>query len=168
MPGETRIKARGLKPKGERFATTDQAEAQELARGIWESAIRCEVQARARAKAREKAKAMAEEMAKVEAQATQTVAKMKAGIAEALAKDKAEYEEKLRRSNQALVRAQEQATLESQKRAEAEAKLEDAPSRAKRTGTCDCCGKADVPEDELSRIDSGQSICMDCLSAMRG
>ncbi len=64
--------------------------------------------------------------------------------------------------------AEEKARAESQKRAEAEAKLEEALSSARKTAACDCCGKAEIPEDELSRIDSGQLLCPECLRALRG
>jgi len=200
LPGQRRLEAMGLKPKGARFATTDRAEAEEVALGMWESAIRSEVQAQARAKAREKAKAVAKEIAGVEAEAAQTVARLKAKIMDTVANAKAqcedklrqcnevaeqaeervraesekaaaveaEYEEKLRQCNEALAQAQEVANAESERRKQAEAKLEEIPGGMKRTGTCGCCGKADVPEDELSTIDSGHRLCADCLASMRG
>jgi len=156
LPGQTRLKATGLKPKGARFATTDRAEAEEVALGMWESAIRSEVQAQTRAKAREKAKAVAG----VEAETAQTVARLKAKIME--------YEEELRQCNEAIVQARELANAESERRKQAEAKLEEILGGMKKTGTCDCCGKADIPEDELSTIDSGHRLCADCFASMRG
>ena len=195
-PGETRVRARGLKPKGARFAAADRDEAEKVAREMWESAIRAEVQAQVGAKAREKAEASPEEMAKVKAEAAETVARMKSEVVGMIARAKAECEEKLRLCNEAAAGAQarvraesekraqaeeramvesdkrtaaeEKAMAESQKRAEAEAKLEEALSSAKKTAACDCCGKAEIPENELSRIDSGQLLCSDCLSALRG
>lgn len=182
LPGETRISARGLKPKGARFATADRDEAEKVAREMWESAIRAEVQAQVQASAGEKAKASSEETAKVKAEAAETVARMKSEILGMIARAKAECEERLRLCNEALAgaeariraesekrtQAEERATAESQKRAEAEAKLEEVLGRAKKTAACDCCGKAGIPEDELSRIDSGQLLCSDCLRALRG
>jgi len=196
LPGETRVRARGLKPKGARFAAADRDEAEKVAREMWESAIRAEVQAQVGAKAREKAEASPEEMAKVKAEAAETVARMKSEVVGMIARAKAECEEKLRLCNEAAAGAQarvraesekraqaeeramvesdkrtaaeEKAMAESQKRAEAEAKLEEALSSAKKTAACDCCGKAEIPENELSRIDSGQLLCSDCLSALRG
>ena len=200
LPGQTRLKAVGLKPKGARFATTDRAEAEQVALGMWESAIRSEVQAQARAKAREKAKAVAKEMAGVEAEAAETAARLKAKIMDTVADAKAqcqdrlrqcsevteqadqrvqaesekraaaeaEYEEKLRQCNEAIAQAQELANAESERRKQAEAKLEEIVGGMKKTGTCDCCGKADVPEDELSTIDSGHRLCADCFASMRG
>ena len=200
LPGETRLKDMGLKPKGARFATTDRVEAEEVAVGIWESAIRKEVQGQARARAREKAKAVAKEMARVEAEAAQTVANLKAKIvdmvdnaraecekkvrrcnelaaqadervqaeSEKRAAVEAEYEEKLRRCNEALAQAQEQANAEAERRMQAEAKLEEVLGGMKTTAPCDCCGKGDVPEDELSTIDSGHRLCSDCIASLRG
>ena len=182
LPGETRVRARGLKPKGARFATADREEAEKAAREMWESAIRAEVQAQVRAKAREKAEAFSEEMAKVKAEAAETVARMKSGVVGMIARAKAECEEKLRLWNEAAAeaearvcaesqkraQAEERAMAESQKRVEADAKLEEALGRAKKTSACDCCGKAEIPEDELSKIDSGQLLCSDCLRALRG
>jgi hypothetical protein len=196
LPGETRVKARGLKPKGARFATADRDEAEKVAREMWESAIRAEVQAQVQARAGEKARASSEEMAKVKAEAAETVARMKSEVVAMIARAKAECEERLRLCNEAVAGAQarvrgesekraqaeerlmvesdkraaaeEKAMAESQKRAEAEAKLEEALSSAKKTAACDCCGKAEIPENELSRIDSGQLLCSDCLRALRG
>lgn len=232
LPGETRLKALGLKAKGARFATTDLAEAEEVALGIWESAIRSQVQALARAKAREKAKAVAKEMAAVRAEADDIVARLKAKITDTVANAKtqceeklrqcnavteqaderiraesekraaveAECEEKLRQCKEALAQAEEHAKAESEERAAVEAEYEEKFRRCEEalaqaqepvgtelqqpieaqaelemplveptpTGACDCCGKADVPEDELSTIDSGHRVCADCLASMRG
>lgn len=196
LPGETRVSARGLKPKGARFATADRDEAEKVAREMWESAIRAEVQAQVQARAGEKARASSEEMAKVKAEAAETVARMKSEVVAMIARAKAECEERLRLCNEAVAGAQarvraesekraqaeerlmvesdkraaaeEKAMAESQKRAEAEAKLEEILSSAGKTAACDCCGKAEIPENELSRIDSGQLLCSDCLRALRG
>lgn len=35
------------------------------------------------------------------------------------------------------------------------------------TGTCDCCGSAEIPVSDLETIDSGQLLCSDCLAALR-
>ncbi len=196
LPGETRVRARGLTQKGARLAAADRDEAEKVAREMWESAIRAEVQAQVRAEAREKAGASSEEMAKVRAEAAETVARMKSEVVGMIARAKAECEERLRLCNETAAGAQERvraesekraqaeerlkvesdkraaaeekAMAESQKRAEAEAKLEQALSSARKTAACDCCGKAEIPEDELSRIDSGQLLCSDCLRALRG
>jgi len=232
LPGETRLKDLGLKPKGARFATTDRAEAEELALRIWESTIRREVQAQARAEAREKAESAAKEMAAVRAEADATVARLKVKIMDTVANAKAqceeklrqsnviaeqadkkvraeadkraaveagyeeelrrckealaraqeavnaesaraaaleaEYEEELRRCKEALARAQEPADAELQQPMQAEAELETPIVETKPTGTCDCCGRADVPEDGLTTIDSGHRFCADCLASLRG
>ena len=232
LPGKRRLKERGLKPKGARFATTDRAEGEAIAVAMWESAIRKEVQAEARAKARAKADAAAKELARLESEAAETVARMKSKVVEMIGNAKAECERKVQLSDEAVaqarealkaeserraqaeelakaeaerrVRAEELAQAESERRAqaeelasmeadrriqaeeratvemeptgpdepgqaaEAEAKLEEVLGGAGGTGTCDCCGKADVPADELSVIDSGQFLCAECLAALRG
>lgn len=198
LPGESRIKARGLKPKGAQFATTELEEAEELALGMWESAIRSEVEARA--KASEKAKDVAEEVAAVKAEAAETIARLKSGIMDTVANAKAQYEAKLRQCdemiakaderakaeseksaaieakyedevrqyNEALAQAEERAKAEAEARIQAEAKLEEVLGGMKTTGRCDCCGKDAVPEEQLSTIDSGQRLCPDCLAMLRG
>lgn len=232
LPGDTRLTDMGLKAKGARFATTDRPEGEEIAVGIWNAAIRKEVQAQVRVKAREKAKDVAKEMATVESEAAQTVANLKAKIVEMIANAKAEcdkklqqsdeltaqadqrvqaesqkkaeleaeYENKLERCNDALAQANERIQAEAEKRAaveaeyenkltqcndtlaqaqervnteaearmQAEAKLDEFAAGMKITATCDCCGKGDVPEDELSTIDSGHRLCSDCMGSLRG
>lgn len=168
LPGETRLKARGLKPKGKHFATADRDEAEEVARCMWESAIRADVEAAARAQAREKAKASAEEMEKLKADTDQAIAKTKAEVMDMITKAKAQCEEKLRLSDEAVARAEELARAEAEKRALAEATLNELLSGTKNTGTCDCCGEQEIPEDQLATIDSGQLLCPNCLSALRG
>ena len=32
---------------------------------------------------------------------------------------------------------------------------------------CDCCGRNDLSQDQISRIDSGHLFCPDCLAALR-
>ena len=168
LPGETRVKARGLKPKGVQFATTELEEAEELARAMWESAIRSEVEAEARAKAGEKAKSAAEEMAAVKAEADETVARLKSGFMDTVANAKARYEAKIRQCDEVVAKAEERAKTEAEARMQAEAKLQEFVGAAKKTGQCECCGKDGVPEEELSTIDSGQRLCPDCLAMLRG
>ncbi|MBN2270355.1 MAG: hypothetical protein JXN61_07070 [Sedimentisphaerales bacterium] len=125
LPGETRIKARGLKSEGAQFATTQLEEAEELARVMWESAIRSEVEAEARAKAGEKAKSAAAEMAAVKAEAEETVARLKSGIMETVANAKDQCEAKIRQCHQMVAKADERVRAEVEKRAAIEAKYEE-------------------------------------------
>lgn len=276
LPGETRTKARALKPADARFAATDRKVAEEVAREMWRLAIEAETEARFKdkarakadkAKAREKAKAAeaitktkteyeeklkvykknlagAEEKAKTQAtELAKTRAEFKAQaehteqyyageitkIRETIEKAKTEYEDKLQacrqallteeakvkaqaeeRSkteaelkakaerleqyyageiakirvkiekakvefeerdkvyNEALARAEEKAKAEAQARAVAEAKLKEVLANLLRTGACECCGKKDVPQNDLSEIDSGQLLCRECLQMLRG
>ncbi len=32
---------------------------------------------------------------------------------------------------------------------------------------CECCGRADVPKENLAKIDSGQLLCPQCLKELR-
>ena len=64
--------------------------------------------------------------------------------------------------------AEQRADAEAQARLEAEAKLNEALESMVRTGTCECCGRNDVPEQDLDTIDSGQLLCSDCIKMMRG
>lgn len=160
LPGESKVRVRALKPEGSRFATGDFEEAQEIALAMWESAIRAE--------ARRKAKVGAKEIAKVKAEMAEAVARIKAEVVDMIDSAKTECEGELRLSAEALARAQEKAKVESEKRARIEAKLNEVLSGSARTAACECCGRQDVPENELAKIDSGQLLCPDCLRAMRG
>ena len=63
--------------------------------------------------------------------------------------------------------AEQRAGSEALARAEAEAKLNEALEGMERAGTCECCGRKDVPENDLAKIDSGQLVCPDCLTLIR-
>jgi hypothetical protein len=92
-------------------------------------------------------------------------------------------EEKARAYGELLARteAEEKARAEAEGRAEVErqarsyaegaAKVEGRPIaiRAISVGTASCqgCGKKGFREEELSRADSGQLLCEDCLKAFR-
>ena len=92
------------------------------------------------------------------------------------AEQRAEVEDEAR--EQAESKAREEATLrekaeqradsETQARVEAEARLNEALESMERTGTCECCGRKDIPENDLAKIDSGQRLCPDCIKMLRG
>jgi DNA repair exonuclease SbcCD ATPase subunit len=79
-----------------------------------------------------------------------------------------EAESEARAERTLRIEAEQRAESEAQARAEAEAKLKKALEDIPRTGTCECCGRKDVPENELAKIDSGQKLCPDCLRLLRG
>lgn len=153
LPGETKAKDRALKAAGSRYATADRQEAEQLARQIWQAAIK-----------------------------TQAEAKVRAEMAGIIDKQKAEFSEKIRLYSQAMEKAEEkakaeaeerakaqaQAQAEAKARAQAEARLNEILTKQVTRAACECCGKEDVPESELVRIDSGQRLCPDCLEALRG
>jgi len=66
------------------------------------------------------------------------------------------------------IEAEQRADSEAQARAEAESKLNEALESMQRTGICECCGRKDVPENDLAKIDSGQQLCPDCIKMLRG
>ncbi|MHC4753435.1 MAG: hypothetical protein ACYTFW_26685 [Planctomycetota bacterium] len=101
-------------------------------------------------KAYNEALAGAEEKAKAEAEARKE------------AEARAEAEAKLR------LEAEQRASAEAEARAQDEAKLNEVLGDLVMTGTCECCGRKDVSENDLVTIDSGQSLCPDCLEMLRG
>ena len=105
-------------------------------------------------------------------------------IKETIERAKKEFQEKEKAYSKALVAAEEKTNIEAEARSQAEAKLkaiEEQKARAEaeaklnevlgdteKTGTCECCDRNDVPESNLSKIDSGQLLCSDCLKMLRG
>ena len=125
-------------------------EAQEKAKAVTEA------RAQAEARAREKDKSHADEIAQI-----------KAGAAETIARQKAMFAERVDAYTKAVTEAQEKAKAQTEARAQAEAKLAEMLSSTVSTGTCECCGRDDISENDLVRIDSGQLFCPDCLEALR-
>lgn len=148
-----------------------------------------------KAKVQAEARLRAEEGYKVQTeQAEEYYAGEIAKIKQTIDKVKVEFEEKDRAYKEALAEAQEKARTEARARKEAEqtaaleagarqeaearaqaesetlaraAKLNEALESVKRTGTCECCGRKDVPENDLAKIDSGQQLCPDCIKMLR-
>lgn len=91
------------------------------------------------------------------------------------AEEKLRFEARARQEAEAIARAEralrieaeQRAESQAQARAEAEEKLNKLLKDTPRTGTCECCGREDVPENELAKIDSGQMLCLDCLRMLR-
>jgi hypothetical protein len=147
---------------------------------------KAKVQAEARLRAEEGYKAQTEQAEKYYAG---EIAKIK----QTIDKVKVEFEEKDRAYKEALAEAEEKVRTEAMARQEAEskakeevalreqaeqraeseamaraAKLNEALEGMERTGTCECCGRKDVPENDLAKIDSGQQLCPDCIGMLRG
>jgi len=157
LPGEQKAKARALKPAGSRLATTEREVAEEIALEMWQLAIRGEIEAKVKAEAEQKIRSCTEEIEKVKTEAAETIARLKA-----------EFEEKVRTYSEAVARAEEKAKAEAEARAQVEAKLNEVLAEPTATGACECCGREDVPENDLARIDSGQMLCPDCIKQLRG
>jgi chromosome segregation ATPase len=83
------------------------------------------------------------------------------------ARARQEAETKTRAERALRIDAEQRAESQAQARADAEARLNKALEDMPRTGTCECCGREDVPENELTKIDSGQKLCPDCLRMLR-
>jgi hypothetical protein len=64
--------------------------------------------------------------------------------------------------------AQESAGACAQQAVQLKEELKTQPEAGKTTGVCDCCGKIDIPDDHLIKIDSGQRLCPNCLGELRG
>ena len=157
LPGEQKAKPRALKPPGARFATTDRQEAQQIALEMWQLAIRAEIETAVGVEVEQKMKSYTEEIAQVKAEATETIAKLKA-----------QFAEQIRAYSDAAARAEEKANAEAAARTEAEAKLNEILAHPTSTAACECCGREDIPENDLARIDSGQLLCPDCLRQLKG
>jgi hypothetical protein len=140
--------ARPLKPEGAKAATEDRATAEKVAFEMWERVITEAAERRARA------------------QTDQTIARLKA-----------QFLQKVRDFSQVLETAKAKAEAEAQARAQAEAKLRGASNRPApvlaeqscpaETVACECCGVTGIPISDVHRIDSGQLLCPDCLTALR-
>ena len=157
LPGEQKVKPRALKPPGSRFATTDRDVAEQIALEMWQLAIRADIETTVRAEAEQKTKSHTDEIARVKAEATETIAKLRA-----------EFADQIKAHSDAAARAEEKAKAEAAARTEAEAKLNEILAHPTRTATCECCGKEDIPESDLVRIDSGQLLCPDCVKELKG
>ena len=115
-------------------------------------------------RAYKEALAEAEEKLRDEAQARQEAESR----AQAEAEAHAQAESKAREEATLREQAEQRAGSEVQARAEAQAKLNEALESIQRTSTCECCGRKDVPENDLAKIDSGQQLCPDCIKMLRG
>lgn len=138
LPGEKKPKDRALKTAGSRSATTDRATATEIAFQMWQTAIRTETEARAKAET-------AQKINKLEKQ----------------------FLEKVKAFTKTVDRSAARARAEAKARAVLEAKLDQILAHTAGGATCQCCGREDLCEDDLYRIDSGQLLCPDCLKELR-
>ena len=86
---------------------------------------------------------------------------------QAQAEQRAQLQQRLTAETNARAEAEQQAKAEKAAREDAETKLAELMAAPPRTGTCGCCGRDDVNEDDLVAIDSGDLFCPDCLFALR-
>ncbi len=175
LPGDDKPKARPLKAKGDKAATEDRKQAEEIAFEMWEQAVRDIAQRQVRSDAEQK-----------------------------VARLKAQFLEKIRDFTQVIERTTAKLEAEKQARIEAEAKLQGLPAvqlspatveaepepqnivnepepvetsvepepqdmalTPVQTASCQCCDTGEIPITDLTQIDSGQFLCPDCLAALR-
>ena len=138
LPGEDSVRTRPLKSGGAKTATGDRKTAEKIAFEMWEQAITAAAERR------------------VKEEADQRIARLKA-----------QFLEKVHSYSQVVESATAKAELEARARVEAEAKLRKAASGVVRTMACECCGTRNTPITDMKRIDSGQFLCLHCLTALR-
>jgi len=172
---QARIKAKAMAQMEKTIANVraEAADAIEEAQAECEKKIkkskRAVARAEEKAKVQAEARLRAEECYKVQAeQAEEYYAGEITKIRQTIEKVKVEFGEKDRAYKEALAEAEEKVRAEARARAEAEAKLNEAFESVERTGTCECCGRKDIPENDLAKIDSGQQLCPNCIKMLRG
>ncbi|MHC4624610.1 MAG: hypothetical protein ACYS4W_11995 [Planctomycetota bacterium] len=126
---------------------------------------RLQAEEKAREEAQEQVKAETEARASLEAEVqkkartyTAQIARMQATI-EVERKARIIAEERVR-SFAVQVRAEAERALQ-------ELKFTEVSTSAAQTAACECCGREDVPKDQLVGIDSGQLLCENCLMELR-
>jgi hypothetical protein len=66
------------------------------------------------------------------------------------------------------IAAEQKARMYAQKLAQLQEQLKARPESEEINGVCNCCGRTDVPEENLVKIDSGQRMCPACLGELMG
>ena len=138
LPGEDRVRARALKPPGQRAATRDRATAAKVAFGLWEQAVRREVEQQVRQ-----------------------------GTDDRVARLKAKFLQKMQDVSQVVDRLSVAGGSEVREKGQRRATTAGPSIGADATGCCGCCGSCDVPVAQLRVIDSGQSLCPTCLAQFK-
>ena len=138
LPGEDRARTRPLRLPDAKTATDDRKVAEKIAFEMWEQALREAAERRIRAEADEK-----------------------------ISRLKAQFIEKVQSFTQIVEDATAKAEAETRARAELEARLKQVASSTAKTRACECCGAANTPPADMTRISSGQWLCPDCITALR-
>lgn len=138
LPGEDKPRARALKPEGEKAATKNRQTAAKVAFRLWERAVEEEAQRRVRIDADEK-----------------------------ISRLKAKFLQKVHDVSQIVNRLSANEGARDAEEADGDIPAAGSSCDSAETGTCGCCGACDVPVTSLQAIDSGQSLCPDCLTALK-
>lgn len=138
LPGEDKPRSRALRPAGSRVTTTDRKVAMEVASEWWWSASQGPA-------AEQRQTETSDDVGESSATSGQTV-----------------------KSTWATERADEpRAQEQSPVRSPVPAAFADTAPPLAGTATCECCGKNHLLTSDVSRIDSGQLLCTDCLAELR-
>ena len=138
LPGEDRVRARALKPPGQRAATRDRGTAAKVAFELWEQAVRCEAERQTRQDADDR-----------------------------VARLKAKFLQKMQDVSQVVDRLSVTGESEVRAKGPSIATATGLAVGADATGCCGCCGASDVPIAQLRAIDSGQLLCPTCLAQLK-
>ncbi|MCX5645799.1 MAG: hypothetical protein NTZ17_14150 [Phycisphaerae bacterium] len=196
LPGEDKAKARPLKAEGAKAAAEDRRSAEKIAFEMWEHALQDDAARQTKMENTEKIERLKAQFLDKVRHFTELVETANAKI-QAEAKARAEAEAKLAQITQAAgpktqdgeqkakeveppapqatppIREVETAPPEVVSPAvTATPPLQRAPESempppAIQTGVCDCCGATGIAAACLMSIDSGQSLCPRCLTALR-
>jgi len=156
LPGEDKPKSRPLRRAGSRETATDKQEAAEIAAEMWQAAALLEAAEPAKAEAPKDAGKMTAPAVEPKAEAREEAGGTPAPSVEAPAE--AEPQDVAR-------------VAEVVEKAPAEMPVEpdrsEAPAELVRNAVCECCSRNHLLPSEVSRIDSGQLLCRDCLAELR-
>ncbi len=162
----------------ERIETCEKALAEAETKAKTEASLRIEAEqaAQSHAEGLEKVTERTRRETKLRIEAEQR-AKMEAharSIAEARLKAETELraEAEQKAECEAEMRAEAETTAESLKRSSHRRAAEglgpaDASDNHSRTASCEGCGRDNVPENDMSRIESGQLVCSNCMMVAR-
>ena len=88
-----------------------------------------------------------------------------------LASGSTELERYSKQLDEAKEKAEDQTTQKAKTAitatAQVDTPLSEPANTVVRMGTCECCGKDNIRETDLVRIDSGQLFCSDCLRVLK-
>jgi hypothetical protein len=161
LPGESRAKARPLDAP----AACDRGAAEKVAVGTWEQAVRKHEAKRIALDCTEKVERLKAQFLDKVRQLTEIVESANVR-AQAEAQARAGIEARLNAMIQAAGQTPATPSAQTQNAASSPIVMEDHDLQPQ-TGTCECCGAAEIAVSDLATIDSGQWLCPDCIAALQ-